>query len=178
METKIRSKRERCSADCIVFSSPSTTPQLQVYLNFTGSHEERHSTDLGALRLLSTHSIINPWVFIILRPSVLKNIWRKLHKQQKTTVMLGKTLNTQTRQTGETGETPCCAAPEPQVWRWKRILSVKDYTQLMVPPQHSLIKGSPTLTWSCWIHRKHICHVKQPMIDKPRAITKNRLHYV
>ncbi|XP_051234969.1 prostaglandin E receptor 2b subtype EP2, partial [Dicentrarchus labrax] len=53
---------------------------LRVYINITGFHEEHHAADLYALRFLSFHSIINPWVFIILRPSTLKIIWRKLGK--------------------------------------------------------------------------------------------------
>ncbi|KAK5853333.1 hypothetical protein PBY51_007128 [Eleginops maclovinus] len=54
---------------------------LRVYINFTGSKKERHEDDLRALRLLSFHSIINPWVFII--PSIVRIIWRKTHKPQK-----------------------------------------------------------------------------------------------
>ncbi|XP_020351573.1 prostaglandin E2 receptor EP2 subtype-like [Oncorhynchus kisutch] len=51
---------------------------LRVYVNFTGRSKESHATDLAVLRLLSFNSIINPWVFIILRPSVLRFLWRKL----------------------------------------------------------------------------------------------------
>ncbi|XP_058469509.1 prostaglandin E2 receptor EP2 subtype-like [Solea solea] len=58
---------------------------IRVYINLTGSHEECHAADLRALRFLSLHSIINPWVFIILRPSALKIIWRKLQKLQTST---------------------------------------------------------------------------------------------
>ncbi|KAL0967611.1 hypothetical protein UPYG_G00254450 [Umbra pygmaea] len=36
------------------------------------------STDLLTLRLLSFNSIIDPWVFIIFSPSVLRFLWRKL----------------------------------------------------------------------------------------------------
>ncbi|XP_060947087.1 prostaglandin E receptor 2b subtype EP2 [Limanda limanda] len=54
---------------------------LRVYL--IGNPDEPRTGDLGALRLLSFHSIINPWVFIILRPSALKIIWKKLQKPHK-----------------------------------------------------------------------------------------------
>ncbi|XP_029589128.1 prostaglandin E receptor 2b subtype EP2 isoform X4 [Salmo trutta] len=55
-----------------------STQQLRVYVNFTGRSKKSHATDLAALRLLSFNSIINPWVFIILSPSVLRFLWRKL----------------------------------------------------------------------------------------------------
>ncbi|KAK2856591.1 hypothetical protein Q5P01_005326 [Channa striata] len=93
----------------VVFICCTFPTVLQVYLNFTGRREEHHSADLGVLRLLSAHSIINPWVFIILRPSVLRILWRKLHKPEKSTFMSGKTLSCETNQTGKK---PCSAAPE------------------------------------------------------------------
>ncbi|KAM9356309.1 prostaglandin E receptor 2b subtype EP2 [Pholidichthys leucotaenia] len=62
---------------------------LRVYTNFTNRPPPSDERDLRALRLLSFHSIINPWVFIILRPSVLKLIWKKFCKPQKTTVLWG-----------------------------------------------------------------------------------------
>ncbi|XP_010880579.1 prostaglandin E receptor 2b subtype EP2 [Esox lucius] len=50
----------------VVFSRP--------YFNLI----ESESHDLLALRLLSFNSIIDPWVFIILSPSVLRFLWKKL----------------------------------------------------------------------------------------------------
>lgn len=87
-----------------------------MYYNFTGSQKDYPYADLGALRLLTAHSIINPWFFIILRPSVLRFMWRKLHNPQKTTFMWRKKLS----DTKETGEKPRCAASEGGVqgWRW------------------------------------------------------------
>ncbi|XP_070705738.1 prostaglandin E receptor 2b subtype EP2 [Pempheris klunzingeri] len=76
---------------------------LRVVMTFTESHKERHVADLRALRLLSIHSIINPWVFIILRPSALKIIWRKLQKPQKSTFLSEMTLSAQSKQAGGVG---------------------------------------------------------------------------
>ncbi|XP_039980416.1 prostaglandin E receptor 2b subtype EP2 isoform X1 [Xiphias gladius] len=81
---------------------------LQVYINLT-SDGDCHKDDLRALHLLSFHSILNPWVFIILRPSVLKIVWRKLRRRQKSPFIWGQTQNAQSKQTGGR---PCCAVPE------------------------------------------------------------------
>ncbi|XP_053301695.1 prostaglandin E receptor 2b subtype EP2 isoform X1 [Pleuronectes platessa] len=62
---------------------------LRVYINLTGNPDKHYTDDLQALRLLSFHSIINPWVFIILRPSALKIIWKKLQKPQKSKHVAG-----------------------------------------------------------------------------------------
>ncbi|CAB1343089.1 unnamed protein product, partial [Coregonus sp. 'balchen'] len=51
---------------------------VRVYVNLIGRSKESHDADLTALRLLSFNSIIDPWVFIILTPSVLRFLWRKL----------------------------------------------------------------------------------------------------
>ncbi|XP_040920585.1 prostaglandin E receptor 2b subtype EP2 [Toxotes jaculatrix] len=72
---------------------------VRVYVNLTGSHGNQHKADLRALRLLSFHSIINPWVFIILRPSVLKVLWSYLHKPHTSTFTWGKTVSSQNKQT-------------------------------------------------------------------------------
>ncbi|XP_028997856.1 prostaglandin E2 receptor EP2 subtype-like [Betta splendens] len=90
----------------VVFICCTCPLAIQVYLNMTGRREEQHSADLGALRLLSTHSIINPWVFIILRPSVLRIIWRKLHKQKS------KRPPSSGGMSKETGNRPQWASPE------------------------------------------------------------------
>ncbi|XP_056260647.1 prostaglandin E receptor 2b subtype EP2 [Seriola aureovittata] len=95
----------------VVFICCTLPLVLRVYVNLTGSHEERHAADLRALRLLSFHSILNPWVFIILRPSLLKILWRKLHKPQESTLMRGKTLNARSKQRGGGGGA-CGATPE------------------------------------------------------------------
>ncbi|GAA6218587.1 prostaglandin E2 receptor EP2 subtype-like [Lates japonicus] len=84
---------------------------IQVYINLTNSQSssEEDIADLKALRLLSFNSIINPWVFIILRPSFLKIVWRKLRKQQKSTFIGGESLNAQSKH--KEGR-PCHAAAE------------------------------------------------------------------
>ncbi|KAF3849469.1 hypothetical protein F7725_019188 [Dissostichus mawsoni] len=73
-------------------------PLLRVYINFTGSHTDTdtgtRNAELRALRLLSFHSIINPWVFII--PSIVRIIWRKSRKPQKSLMIWGKTETTVT----------------------------------------------------------------------------------
>ncbi|KAK1889005.1 Prostaglandin E2 receptor EP2 subtype [Dissostichus eleginoides] len=82
---------------------------LRVYINFTGNHTDTdtgtRNAELRALRLLSFHSIINPWVFII--PSIVRVIWRKSRKPQKSSMIWGKTKTT------VTGGRPCCAVTEP-----------------------------------------------------------------
>ncbi|TMS11769.1 Prostaglandin E2 receptor EP2 subtype [Larimichthys crocea] len=47
---------------------------IRVYLNSIGDTES-HRLDLIALRFISVNSIIDPWVFIILSPSVLHFFW-------------------------------------------------------------------------------------------------------
>ncbi|MEQ2204328.1 hypothetical protein XENOCAPTIV_011509 [Xenoophorus captivus] len=52
--------------------SPSIS-QIRVYINSTGLHlKESHELDLKALRFISFTPIIDPWVFILLSPSVLQ----------------------------------------------------------------------------------------------------------
>ncbi|KAM6957952.1 prostaglandin E receptor 2a (subtype EP2) [Tautogolabrus adspersus] len=48
---------------------------IRVYINSTPSGAESHSMDLIALRFISVNSIIDPWVFILLSPSVLHFFW-------------------------------------------------------------------------------------------------------
>lgn len=45
--------------------------QIRVFYNSIRTEEEYHEHDLLALRFLSINSIIDPWVFILLSPSVL-----------------------------------------------------------------------------------------------------------
>ncbi|KAM4559741.1 prostaglandin E receptor 2a (subtype EP2) isoform 1-T2 [Odontesthes bonariensis] len=47
----------------------------RVYINSIGLRQESHPTDLIALRFISVNSIIDPWVFILLSPSVLHFFW-------------------------------------------------------------------------------------------------------
>lgn len=51
---------------------------VRVYINSTGRRKESHPLDLIALRFLSVNSIIDPWVFIFLSPSVLHFCWGSL----------------------------------------------------------------------------------------------------
>ncbi|XP_006632550.1 prostaglandin E2 receptor EP2 subtype-like [Lepisosteus oculatus] len=53
----------------VICSLPLT---IRVYINSSQSITGSHRTDLIALRFLSINSIIDPWLFIILSPSVLR----------------------------------------------------------------------------------------------------------
>ncbi|XP_029942448.1 prostaglandin E receptor 2a (subtype EP2) [Salarias fasciatus] len=48
---------------------------IRVYINSTKIQDESHRMDLIALRFISVNSIIDPWVFILLSPSVLHFCW-------------------------------------------------------------------------------------------------------
>ncbi|MGH0180731.1 UNVERIFIED_CONTAM: hypothetical protein FKN15_004888 [Acipenser sinensis] len=52
---------------------------IQAYINHF-SRVENHVKDLNALRFLSINSIINPWVFIILNPSVRRVIMNTIRR--------------------------------------------------------------------------------------------------
>ncbi|KAL7387940.1 hypothetical protein ABVT39_004079 [Epinephelus coioides] len=80
---------------------------LQVYINLAGKDDKQCRDELGALRLLSCHTILNPWVFIFLRPTTLRVIWRKLRKPHKSACIWGKSS-----QSKLTEGRSCCAAPE------------------------------------------------------------------
>ena len=54
--------------------------QVRVYINSISQKQESHKTDLVALRFLSINSIIDPWVFIILSPSVMRFLWGAMCK--------------------------------------------------------------------------------------------------
>lgn len=54
--------------------SPPFLSQIRVYINSLWDHES-HGLDLIALRFISVNSIIDPWVFILLSPSVLHFFW-------------------------------------------------------------------------------------------------------
>ncbi|XP_036398564.1 prostaglandin E2 receptor EP2 subtype-like [Megalops cyprinoides] len=64
----------------VAFVICSLPLMVRVYINSTGQRKESHKTDLIALRFLSVNSIIDPWVFIILSPSVLRFLWGVLCK--------------------------------------------------------------------------------------------------
>lgn len=51
---------------------------VRVYINSTQIRQESHPMDLIALRFISVNSIIDPWVFILLSPSVLHFCWASL----------------------------------------------------------------------------------------------------
>lgn len=51
---------------------------IRVYINFIYRDAESHRLDLIALRFISVNSIIDPWVFILLSPSVLHFFWSSL----------------------------------------------------------------------------------------------------
>ncbi|NXH47130.1 PE2R2 protein, partial [Dicaeum eximium] len=53
----------------VICSLPFT---IRAYLNQLGGDEGEHEWDLLALRFLSINSIVDPWVFAILRPPVLR----------------------------------------------------------------------------------------------------------
>lgn len=48
---------------------------IRVYINSIKINQESHSQDLVALRFISVNSIIDPWVFIFLSPSMLHFCW-------------------------------------------------------------------------------------------------------
>lgn len=52
--------------------SPHRVLQIRAYMNKFSEAEDNHSWDLLALRFLSINSIVDPWVFAILRPPVLR----------------------------------------------------------------------------------------------------------
>nr|XP_023698904.1 prostaglandin E2 receptor EP2 subtype-like isoform X2 [Paramormyrops kingsleyae] len=54
---------------------------IHVYINTASKSASGSKNYLGALRLLSMNSIIDPWVYIILSPSVLRFLRRTLCKQ-------------------------------------------------------------------------------------------------
>ncbi|KAK6304110.1 hypothetical protein J4Q44_G00246960 [Coregonus suidteri] len=54
--------------------------EIRVYINSVGQRKESHNMDLIALLFLSTNSIVDPWVFIFLSPSVLRYFWGALCK--------------------------------------------------------------------------------------------------
>ena len=58
-----------------LFLSTLSIPQIRVYLNNSIGTNESHQLDLIALRFISVNSIIDPWVFILLSPSVLHFCW-------------------------------------------------------------------------------------------------------
>ncbi|KAM8722859.1 prostaglandin E receptor 2a (subtype EP2) isoform 1-T4 [Acanthopagrus schlegelii] len=53
---------------------------FRVYINSLWTDEESHRLDLIALRFISVNSIIDPWVFIILSPSVLHFCWSSVYR--------------------------------------------------------------------------------------------------
>lgn len=59
--------------------SPPFLSQIRVYINSLWDRESHH-LDLIALRFISVNSIIDPWVFIILSPSVLHFFWASVCK--------------------------------------------------------------------------------------------------
>lgn len=82
----------------VAFVSCSLPMVLRVFMNFTGKTEERHEKDLTALRLLSFNSIIDPWVFIIFSPSVLRFFWGKLRRARRPALKEEKAVAAQLRQ--------------------------------------------------------------------------------
>ncbi|KAI4889216.1 hypothetical protein NFI96_022472 [Prochilodus magdalenae] len=67
----------------VIFVICSLPLMIRVYINATQKNEESHKTDLVALRFISVNSIIDPWVFIILSPSVLRFFWGAICKASK-----------------------------------------------------------------------------------------------
>ncbi|KAK1792903.1 hypothetical protein P4O66_001632 [Electrophorus voltai] len=69
----------------IIFVICSMPLMIRVYINSTQSSDsdKTDKTDLIALRFISINSIIDPWVFIILSPSVLRFLWGALCKASR-----------------------------------------------------------------------------------------------
>ncbi|XP_054479779.1 prostaglandin E receptor 2a (subtype EP2) [Anoplopoma fimbria] len=59
---------------------------IRVYLNNITDSKESHPLDLIALRFISVNSIIDPWVFILLSPSVLHFCWASVCRAPLETV--------------------------------------------------------------------------------------------
>ncbi|KAM9327749.1 prostaglandin E receptor 2a (subtype EP2) [Pholidichthys leucotaenia] len=59
----------------IIFIICTVPLVARVYINSMCSNCESHRMDLIALRFISINSIIDPWVFILLSPSVLHFFW-------------------------------------------------------------------------------------------------------
>lgn len=66
----------------IIFIICTVPLVVRVYINSAGdvNPKESHRLDLIALRFISVNSIIDPWVFILLSPSVLHCFWSSLCK--------------------------------------------------------------------------------------------------
>ncbi|KAM8905564.1 prostaglandin E receptor 2a (subtype EP2) isoform 1-T3 [Spinachia spinachia] len=58
----------------IIFITCTLPLVIRVYIN-NSHNNESHKKDLNALRFISINSIIDPWVFIFLSPSVLHFCW-------------------------------------------------------------------------------------------------------
>ncbi|KAM9820051.1 prostaglandin E receptor 2a (subtype EP2) [Neosynchiropus ocellatus] len=57
---------------------------IRVYINsFVENYSESHPLDLIALRFISVNSILDPWVFILLSPSVLHFFWASVCRLPK-----------------------------------------------------------------------------------------------
>ncbi|XP_076834723.1 prostaglandin E2 receptor EP2 subtype-like [Brachyhypopomus gauderio] len=69
-----------------VFMICSMPLMIRVYINSTQSsgNSNTDKKDLTVLRFISSNSIIDPWVFIILSPSVLRFLWGALCKASRT----------------------------------------------------------------------------------------------
>uniref|UniRef100_A0A9J8CY48 Prostaglandin E receptor 2a (subtype EP2) n=1 Tax=Cyprinus carpio carpio TaxID=630221 RepID=A0A9J8CY48_CYPCA len=64
----------------VIFVTCSLPLMIRVYINSMGKPRGSTNAELIALRFLSVNSIIDPWVFIILSPSVLRFLWGALCK--------------------------------------------------------------------------------------------------
>ncbi|XP_028830878.1 prostaglandin E receptor 2a (subtype EP2) [Denticeps clupeoides] len=64
----------------VIFVVCSVPLTIRVYINSFSQKLESHEADLDALRYLSVNSIIDPWIFIILSPSVLRLLWGAICK--------------------------------------------------------------------------------------------------
>uniref|UniRef100_A0A3B1IEB9 Prostaglandin E2 receptor EP2 subtype n=1 Tax=Astyanax mexicanus TaxID=7994 RepID=A0A3B1IEB9_ASTMX len=64
----------------VIFVICSLPLMIRVYINSTDKMKKNHKADLDALRYMSVNSIIDPWAFIILSPSVLRFFWGALCK--------------------------------------------------------------------------------------------------
>nr|XP_023660674.1 prostaglandin E2 receptor EP2 subtype-like [Paramormyrops kingsleyae] len=62
----------------VAFMICSLPLTIRVYINSAGQRKESHHLDLIVLRFLAINSIIDPWVFIFLSPSVLRFLTRAL----------------------------------------------------------------------------------------------------
>ncbi|XP_009557124.1 prostaglandin E2 receptor EP2 subtype [Cuculus canorus] len=89
----------------IIFVICSLPFTIRAYVNKFSKEEDKHDWDLLALRFLSINSIVDPWVFAILRPPVLRFM--------RSVLCCQVTPGSQDRQTPSPAKTKLAARQDP-----------------------------------------------------------------